>query len=151
MVNSMRRSRTRSIGNPNSPSQFSFSNFLTMASPGFMPASPLNPFRPLSAGAGSHSRSPRIANGFRPPSVTSHGHPHSPLVVANFRAHPIPAPEAAVTPVGQKTQGSARGPRFKSSEWESHKAKIKQLFMDEDKSLEETMRAMDHEFAFSPT
>jgi hypothetical protein len=111
----------------------------------------LNPFRPLSAGTSSHSRSPRIANGFRPPSITSHGQPRSPLVVANFRAHTVPAPETAVAPVGQKTHGSARGPRFKSSEWESHKAKIKELFMDEDKSLEETMRIMDQEFAFSPS
>lgn len=151
MLNSMRRSRTRSIGNPNSPDQFSFNGVVAMGSPGLMAASPLSSFGPLSAGAGLHSRSPRALNAFRPPSAASHVHSRSPFGVPNFRTPPIPAHRAIQAPAGQKSQASARGHRFKSSQWESYKAKIKELFMDEDKSLDETMRTMEQDFSFNPT
>lgn len=146
MINTMRRSRTRSIGHANSPNQVSFSNFLTMGSPGFISASPLTSFCPLSAGLVSQSR-PRTSNGLP---ITSHSNIGSPLVT-NRRTPPFPANEVIVTARTQRPQTVPRGPRFKSSQWESHKARIKQLFMDEDKSLEETMRTMEKDHAFSPS
>lgn len=151
MLSSMRRSRTRSIGNTNSPSKLAFSSFIAMGSPGLVETSPLTSFRPLSAGSGLQSRSPRALNGFRPPSAASHVQYRSPLAVQHIRTPPILAQHALQIPVGQKAQASARGRRFKTAQWESHRAKIKELFMDEDKSLEETMRTMSNDHFFNPT
>ncbi|KAF4633931.1 hypothetical protein G7Y89_g4185 [Cudoniella acicularis] len=145
MLNTVRRSRTRSIGNVNSPSQLAWS-MPWMGSPGYVASSPYNPFRPLSAGPSMlPPKSPLLFNGFRPPSAAPNS--RSPLGFRHDLSPQLPGRSFVDEPQAQPT----RAPKFKSSEWESHKAKIKEIFMDEDKSLDETMKSMEEQFSFNPT
>ncbi|KAE9362678.1 hypothetical protein N431DRAFT_433670 [Stipitochalara longipes BDJ] len=148
-LTSMGRSRSRSIGNPNSPSQFF--NFPWSPSPIFGTGSPFNSFRPLSANSNIQTHNP---SGFVPArslSRTSNSRRQSPLVPTNMPALPPPEPQSKAD-VSQKAQIPAgRTNRFTAAQWNEHKAEIKRLFLDEDKSLDETMRIMEEEHGFSPT
>ena len=145
MLNTMRRSRTRSIGNVNSPTQLAWS-MPWMGSPGYIASSPLNPFLSLSAGPSMlPPQSPLLLSGFRPPSTAACA--RSPLEFHHGPSPPLPEHRQIEAPVAQPT----RATRYKTKEWELHKAKIKELFMDEDKSLDDTMKIMKEEFSFTPT
>ena len=146
MLNTMRRSRTRSVGNLNSPQLAWSMPWMASPGPGYIPSSPYNPFRPLSAGPSMlPPHSPLLFNGFRPPSA-------SPSSRGQFGFRQGPSPPLQEQRVIEEVPAQApRAPKFKSAEWESHKAKIKEIFMDEDKSLDETMKIMEEQFSFNPT
>lgn len=149
MLNTMRRSRTRSIGNLNSPRMLQALNMPWMGSPGLMTSSPFNPFRPLSAGPNMrHTQSPLLLNNsFRPPSVAGNADSRSQYGARNGPSPPLPEHRRLEAP----PQHLTRARKFKSSEWDLHKGRIKELFMDDDKSLDDTMRIIDEEFSFNPT
>ena len=149
MFNTMRRSRTRSIGNLNSPSMLQALSMPWMGSPSLMTSSPFNPFQPLPAGPNMrHSQSPLLLNnGFRPPSVAGNADSRSQYGVRYGPSPPLPEHRRLEAP----SQHLTRARKFKSSEWDLHKGKIKELFMDDDKSLDDTMRIIDEEFSFNPT
>jgi hypothetical protein len=148
-LTSMGRSRSRSIGNPNSPSQFF--NFPWSPSPIFGIGSPFNSFRPLSANSNIQPHSPSGHVPARTLSRTSNLQRQSPLAPTNIPALPPSEPRSNAEFL-QKAQTSAgRTNRFTAAQWNEHKAKIKHLFLDEDKSLDETMRIMEEEHGFAPT
>ena len=86
-----------------------------------------------------------------PPSASSNRNPLSPITV-NCRPPPSPEERSSHGPTLEKTQTpGSRGSRFSPSQWESHRGKIKELFMDNDKSLDETMKFMANHYSFTPS
>jgi len=144
ILNPIRRSRSRSVGITNSPSQLARS-MPWMGSPGprYITNSPFNSFRPLSSS--SNMLPPQSPLMIRPPSTAPRVNSHSPLGV-NQRPRP-PVPENRR--LGETA--TTRAQKFKPSQWESREEKIKELFLDEDKSLDETMRFMEEHFSFNPS
>jgi Clr5 domain len=108
-----------------------------------------------SIGSGNSPRQGGMQTSFtnvRPQSANSNRHPLSPITVNNCRPSQPQEQRSSHVPAAQKTQPSvSRGSRFSASLWESHRAKIKELFMDNDKSLDETMKFMEENFSFSPS
>jgi hypothetical protein len=108
-----------------------------------------------STGSGNSPRQSGTQNTLinpQPLSPSSSRQPLSSIAGNNVRPPPPPIQPSSGEHDTQKTQPSiSRGSRISSSQWESHRAKIKELFMDNDKSLEETMKFMEKTFSFSPS
>jgi hypothetical protein len=87
-----------------------------------------------------------------PQSASSNRNPLSPIAGNNVRPPALQQQSSNNENATQKTQPSVqRGSRISAPQWESHRAKIKELFMDNDKSLDETMKFMEVNFSFSPS
>jgi hypothetical protein len=118
----LRRSQSRSVGSGNSPRQ-----------------------------TGNQPPRPPSTNS-QPQSAIPNRHPLSPIAVNNLRPPPPPNQRSTEDVTTQKVQSSpARTPRFSTSQWDSHRAKIKELFMDNDKPLDDTMKFMEENFSFAPS
>jgi hypothetical protein len=51
----------------------------------------------------------------------------------------------------QRKQHNSQPSQFSETDWETHRSKIKELYMDQNASLEKTMSIMSKEFGFSPS
>lgn len=110
-----------------------------------------------SVGSGHSPRLPGNQTPFTnlpPQPAISNRHPLSPIVVNNCQPPPPPPTDQSSKPnrVPQKAQPSPSRPiRFSSLQWDCHREKIKKLFMDDDKSLDETMKFMEENCSFAPS
>ena len=51
----------------------------------------------------------------------------------------------------QRKQQSSRQPRYTAEQWNNHRSKIKETYIDQNASLEQTMKIMSEDFDFRPS
>ena len=97
----------------------------------------------------SHPTSAPFASPPGPPqfhSMTSNVPPSVPLDPQHSSSDALQQPSDTV-----KKSQNARRSRYSPADWETHRSRIKKLYIEDDKSLEETMAVMTANFSFSPS
>lgn len=87
---------------------------------------------------------------FNPFAIVTDGNfalPSATLVVNN---PPPPDGDPAQLQASKETRNTRRA-RYSKADWEAHKPQIKKLYLDEDKSLEDTMKLMSENSGFNPS
>ncbi len=108
--------------------------------------------RPLDTVSGNQIMQPQIVNMVNTPSG-SFVVPSSNNVASRLATSATPEYQAAPRVLAAKQLPTPAPPRSRVSkrEWNAHRGQIQKLWLEEDRSLEETMRFMTERFNFSPS